>query len=201
MIYSLNGEITHLEQGMAVVDCGGVGYACKITVTTASKLSVGEKHLLYTYMSVREDAVDLFGFMDETELNCFKMLIGISGVGPKAAISILSELSPQAFALAVIGNDSKAITRAQGIGSKTAQRIVLELKDKLSKDSSAFSSAEIPSISVSAPLMNNNYNEAFSALMVLGFTNQQATKALSELDQTMSVQELVKEGLKRLSGR
>lgn len=200
MIYSVCGEVVHLEQALAVIECAGVGYACRTTAFTVSKLRIGEKQRLYTYMNVREDAVELFGFYEEAELNCFKMLITISGVGPKAAISILSELSPQAFALAVIGGDSKSITRAQGVGIKIAQRIVLELKDKLSKSRDSFGAGDVPDGGVCEPA-SNSCNEAFSALMVLGFTNQQATKALSGLDQTMTVQEMVKEGLKRLSGK
>lgn len=201
MIYSVNGEVIHLEQGMAVIECSGVGYACRATMNTISQLKVGENAMLFTYMAVREDAVELFGFKETAELNCFKMLISISGVGPKAAIAILSELNPQAFALAVINNDSKALTKAQGIGTKIAQRIVLELKDKLEKDSSAFSGVEIMDIDTSSPLKSNASSEAMSALMVLGFSAQQAEKALDGLSAELTTQELVKEALKKLSGR
>lgn len=199
MIYSLNGEVTHLEQNLIVVECGGVGYACRSTSTAVSRAAVGEKIKLYTYLNVREDAVELFGFSDESELNCFKMLLSVSGVGPKVAIAILSDLKPQEFALAVVNDDSKTITRAQGVGSKLAQRIVLELKDKLKKDGS-FASADIPRIDLNASA-SNAVAEALTALMVLGFSNSQAQKALSGLPEELSVQELVKEGLKRLSGK
>ncbi len=202
MIYCVTGEVIHLEQGMAVIECGGVGYACRATMNTVSRLRAGDKATLFTYMSVREDAVELFGFLEQAELNCFKMLITISGVGPKAAVAILSELSPQAFALAVVNNDSKALTRAQGIGNKIAQRIVLELKDKLEKDSSPFSGVEIMDVDTTAPsLKSNAMAEATSALVVLGFSAAQAEKALSGLSPELSTQELVKEGLKKLSGR
>lgn len=199
MIYSLNGEVTHLAQNIIVVECGGVGFECRSTSSAVSRANIGEKLKLYTYMNVREDAMELYGFADESELNCFKMLISVSGVGCKVAIAILSDLSPQEFALAVVNDDSKKITRAQGVGPKLAQRIVLELKDKLKKDSS-FTMTDIPQINLDAKA-SNAVAEALTALMVLGFTNAQAQKALEGLDGEMSVQELVKEGLKRLSGR
>lgn len=199
MIYSLNGEVTHLEQNLIVVECGGVGYACRSTSTAVSRAVMGEKIKLYTYLNIREDAAELFGFSDESELNCFKMLLSVSGVGPKVAIAILSDLKPQEFALAVVNDDSKTITRAQGVGTKLAQRIVLELKDKLKKDNS-FASADIPKIDLNASA-NNAVSEALTALMVLGFSNSQAQKALAGLSEELSVQELVKEGLKRLSGK
>lgn len=199
MIYSVNGKVTHVEQNMIVVECGGVGFACRSTSSAVSRAVIGENIKLYTYMNVREDAMELYGFADESELNCFKMLISVSGVGCKVAISILSELNPQEFALAVVNDDSKKITRVQGIGPKLAQRIVLELKDKLKKDKS-FESADIPQINLSAA-GNNAFSEALTALMVLGFTNAQAQKALDGLSPELSVQELVKEGLKRLSDR
>lgn len=199
MIYSLNGEVTHLEQNLIVVECGGVGYACRSTSTAVSRAVMGEKIKLYTYLNIREDAAELFGFSDESELNCFKMLLSVSGVGPKVAIAILSDLKPQEFALAVVNDDSKTITRAQGVGTKLAQRIVLELKDKLKKDSS-FVSADIPKIDLNVSA-NNAVSEALTALMVLGFSNSQAQKALAGLPEELSVQELVKEGLKRLSGK
>ena len=199
MIYSLNGEVTHLEQNLIVVECGGVGYACRSTSTAVSRAVMGEKIKLYTYLNIREDAAELFGFSDESELNCFKMLLSVSGVGPKVAIAILSDLKPQEFALAVVNDDSKTITRAQGVGLKLAQRIILELKDKLKKDTS-FASADIPKINLNASA-SNAVSEALTALMVLGFSNSQAQKALAGLPEELSVQELVKEGLKRLSGK
>ena len=184
---------------MIVIECGGVGYACFSTSSAVSAASVGEKLKLFTHLNVREDAVELFGFADETELNCFKKLISVSGVGCKMAVSVLSALSPQEFALSVINEDYKKLTKAQGVGNKLAQRIVLELKDKLKKDSS-FENTNIPQINIKA-VGGNAYNEALTALMVLGFTNSQAQFALDGLSSDLSVQELVKEGLKRLSGK
>lgn len=198
MIYSLNGEVTYIGQNLIVVECGGVGYACHSTASAVSRAVMGEKLKLYTYLNLRQDAIELFGFADEAELNCFKMLISVSGVGCKYAIAVLSVLSPQEFALAVVNDDYKRIANAQGIGKKTAQKIVFELKDKISKDSS-FENTGIPQINLSATA-SNAVSEALTALMVLGFTNAQAQKALEGLPSELSVQELVKEGLKRLSG-
>ena len=199
MIYSVNGEVVHLEQNLVVVECSSVGYACISTSSAVSAAVMGEKLKLYTYLNIREDAAELFGFADETELNCFKKLISVSGVGCKMAINVLSSMSPQEFALSVINDDCKKLTKAQGVGNKLAQRIVLELKDKLKKDSS-FENTNIPQIDVKA-VGGNAYNEALTALMVLGFSNSQAQTALEGLPAEMTVQELVKEGLKRLSGK
>lgn len=199
MIYSVKGEVVHIEQNMIVVECGGVGYACHSTSSAVSAAVMGEKLKLFTYLNIREDAAELFGFAQESELNCFKKLISVSGVGCKMAISVLSALSPQEFALSVINEDYKKLTKAQGVGNKLAQRIVLELKDKLKKESS-FENADIPKVNVNTA-GGNAYNEALTALMVLGFSNSQAHTALEGLSPELSVQELVKEGLKRLSGK
>lgn len=199
MIYSLNGEVTYIGQNLIVVECGGVGYACHSTASAVSRAVMGEKLKLYTYLNIRQDAIELFGFADEAELNCFKMLISVSGVGCKYAIAILSVLNPQEFALAVVNDDYKRIANAQGVGKKTAQKIIFELKDKISKDNS-FENTGIPQIDLGA-VASNAVSEALTALMVLGFTNAQAQKALEGLPLELSVQELVKEGLKRLSGK
>ncbi len=199
MIYSVKGELIHTDGNLAVVECGGVGYACRTTSYTLSPLKIGETVRLYTYLSVREDAVELFGFGDMQELNCFKMLISVNGVGPKAALSILSNLSPQGFALTVVSGDSKALTRAQGIGTKIAQRIVLELKDKLAKENNSFTAEDYSDMTGVAAPVGNNAAEALSALVVLGFTTGQATAALAGIAPDTSVPEMVKMGLKRLS--
>ena len=195
MIYSVNGTVDLIEPNLAVIDCGGVGYACRTTANTLSQLKIGEK--LLTYLSVREDAVELFGFYDAAELNCFKMLISVSGVGPKAALSILSGMTPQAFALCVASGDGKTLTNAPGIGRKTAERIVLELKDKVSKQDVAAGVKGSAVPIVAAP--SNTYAEAVSALMVLGYSNGEAASALSGLDPSAPSDELIRAGLKKLA--
>lgn len=197
MIYSVNGTVELIEPNLAVIDCGGVGYACRTTANTLSQLKIGEKAKLLTYLSVREDAVELFGFYDAAELNCFRMLISVSGVGPKAALSILSGMTPQAFALCVASGDDKTLTNAPGIGRKTAERIVLELKDKVSKQDVAAGVKGSAVPIVAAP--SNTYAEAVSALMVLGYSNGEATSALSGLDPSAPSDELIRAGLKKLA--
>ena len=195
MIYSVNGTVELIEPNLAVIDCGG--YACRTTANTLSQLKIGEKAKLLTYLSVREDAVELFGFYDAAELNCFRMLISVSGVGPKAALSILSGMTPQAFALCVASGDGKTLTNAPGIGRKTAERIVLELKDKVSKQDVAAGVKGSAVPIVAAP--SNTYAEAVSALMVLGYSNGEATSALSGLDPSAPSDELIRAGLKKLA--
>ena len=133
MFYYLNGVVAHMAPFLAVIDCGGVGYACRTTNNTLSHLQKGKPAKLYTHLNVREDAMELFGFSTENELNCFQLLTSVSGVGPKAALSILSAATPESLAMSIITGDEKALTVAQGIGKKIAQRIILELKDKLAK--------------------------------------------------------------------
>ena len=197
MIYSVNGTVEFIEPNLAVIDCGGVGYACRTTANTISQLKIGETAKLLTYLAIREDAAELFGFADTAELNCFKMLISVSGVGPKAALSILSGMTPQSFALCVASGDSKTLTNAPGIGKKTAERIVLELKDKVSKQDVAAGVKGSPIPVVAAA--SNTVAEAVSALMVLGYTNTEATNALSGLDPASPADELIKAGLKKLA--
>ncbi|MCM1333877.1 MAG: Holliday junction branch migration protein RuvA [Bacteroides sp.] len=200
MIYSVHGIVVHIEQNLAVVECAGVGYGCRTTAYTLSGLTVGKEATLLTLLNIREDAAELFGFGDEAELNCFKMLLSVNGVGPKAALSILSDLSPQGFALSVAGGDSKALTRAPGIGKKIADRIILELKDKLAKQ--AEGATALPYSDTGAvPTASNAVSEAIAALVVLGFSNSEAQKAVARLSPELPVSELVKEALKSLSAR
>lgn len=195
MIYSLTGKISVIEQNLVVIECGGVGYACRTTANTLATLKVDTEAKLYTYMAVREDAVELFGFANMQELNCFKMIISISGVGSKAALSILSGMTPQAFALCVASGDGKSLTTAPGIGKKTADRIVLELKDKVAKENlSVKSDALIP-----AAMPSNATSEAISALMVLGYSNAEATKAIAGMPADTPTDELIRAGLKNLA--
>lgn len=198
MIYSISGELTYVENSLAVVETGGVGYACKTTMNTLGKIGApGNKVRLYTYLHVREDAVELFGFSSLAEKECFLLLISVSGVGPKAALSILSDITPEGFALCVATEDYKTLTKSQGIGAKTAQRIVLELKDKIAKES-----IEIPAgsdVRVNAP-KGNNASEAVNALMVLGYSKADAAKAVSDLPSDSPVEEMIKHGLRALAG-
>lgn len=202
MLYSVKGELIHLEPKMAVVCCGGVGFRLQITMNTARQLpAIGGEAMLYTYMNVREDAIELFGFADQGELNCFKMLTAISGVGPKVGLSILSELTPERVALAVASGDHKALTKASGVGPKLAQRIVLELKDKVGGGLTVSGSGDIDlpaSVAVSA---SSNAAQAVEALTVLGFTPGEASAAVGKLDSALPVEALVRDALKMLARR
>lgn len=197
MIYSVKGELIHTEQGLAVVECAGVGYACRTTANTLAKIRSGGEVRLFTYLHVTENAVDLFGFADTAELACFKQLISVSGVGPKAALSILSDITPSKLALCISTGDSKTLTHSPGIGAKIASRIVLELKDKIAKEQH-YSASELNS-APAAVVGGNNVSEALTALAVLGFNPAQSQNALSGADPDMSVEELIKYGLKNLA--
>ena len=198
MIYSLRGKLTHKTNDLAVVECAGVGYACRTTTYTLSPLKTGEEVFLLTYMNVREDAVELFGFGEAAELNCFKLLLTVNGVGPKAALSILSDMSPQGFALCVAQGDSKVLTRVPGIGKKTADRIILELKDKMTDRIGEISSETFSGLSHPAVRNTGNAAEAITALTALGFTASQAQKALAGLSPELSVSEMVREALNKI---
>lgn len=199
MFYSLTGKIIAVGINFVAIDCNGVAFKCTVSLNTQKKTgAVGSNVTLYTHLSVREDAMELFGFADETELEYFKMLIGVSGVGPKAAISILSVLTPTALALSVASGDIKALKTAQNVGAKTAQRIVLELKDKIAKSvPERLDAQELRQSSA----FSGNASEAVSALSALGFSPSDATSALGGADPNASVEELVKYGLKMLSKR
>lgn len=194
MIYSLKGKLVHTEAELAVVECGGVGYACRTTFNTLQKLAGETEIMLYTYLSVREDAVELYGFADREELKCFKLLISISGVGPKAALSILSGMTTQQFALCVATGDAKALTKVKGIGAKTAQRIILELKDKLAGETISVRGGTAAA-GVQASAEGSNIAEAVTALEVLGYTEGEAMSVLSKLDPALPVEELIKRSL------
>lgn len=198
MFYYLNGVVAEMEANLAVIDCGGVGYACATTNYTLSQLKKGERAKLYTYMNVREDAVDLFGFSSQSELHSFKLLLGVSGVGPKAALAILSTNTPANLAMAVVMGDEKALTAAPGIGKKIAQRIILELKDKLAKEQAPFG----PDTGGSVPLTvlpNDKAKEAGAALAVLGYSGSEVAAALKGIDiDTLPLEEIIRQALKRM---
>lgn len=197
MLYSVKGELIHLEPRVAVISCGGVGFRCQITMNTARQLpKIGGEAMLYTIMNVREDAIELFGFADQNELACFRQLTAISGVGPKAGLSILSELSPEKVALSVATGDFKALTKAAGVGPKLAQRIVLEMKDKVTA-LSATAGVEMPEVGVVSAA--GNASQAVDALTVLGFSAGEASAAVGKLDSALPVETLVREALKLLA--
>lgn len=195
MIYSVQGELTYWDAGLAVVECGGVGYACRTTMNTLAKIRELDEVKLYTYLHVTENALDLFGFADNAELGAFKQLISVSGVGPKAALSILSDITPTKLALCIASGDYKTLTKSPGIGAKIAQRIILELKDKVAKEQK-INAKDLQSVSVSA---GDNFTEALTALQTLGFSPAQCGAALSGADPASSVEELIKYGLKNLA--
>ena len=197
MFYYLNGVVAEMEANLAVIDCGGVGYACATTNYTLSQLKKGERAKLYTYMNVREDAVELFGFAAQSELHSFKLLLGVSGVGPKAALSILSANTPANLAMAVVMGDEKALTAAPGIGKKIAQRIILELKDKLAKEQSSFSGDSGAILPVVVP--DDKTREAGAALAVLGYSASEVAAALKGIDMdALPLEEIIRQALKRM---
>ena len=200
MFYYLDGMVAEVLPYLAVIDCGGVGYACKTTNNTLAHLKKGQRGKLYTYLNVGEDVFDLYGFATQSELNTFKLLIGVSGVGPKAALAVLSVMTTDDLRFAVLGDDAKAIAKAPGIGAKTAQRVILELKDKLSLEE-AF---ELKSEHVSRQNENGSNgvkNEAVQALVALGYASSEALKALNgiEITDDMDVETLLKAALKNMA--
>lgn len=205
MFYYIKGTLAMLDPSFAVIDAGGVGYKLTISTTTHDAmpphLTVSEPPVvkLYTHMAVREDGVELFGFGSHEELAAFKMLTSVSGVGPKAAMAILSIFTPEKFALAVCTNDTKAISKANGVGAKTAARIVLELQDKLMKETPSDVLAGKTGGSISAaPIGKGRLAEAQDALTVLGYTRAEAMSALSGIDPALELEEMIKQALKKL---
>ena len=198
MFYYLNGIVAEREANLAVIDCGGVGYACATTNYTLSQLKKGEKAKLYTYMSVREDAVELFGFSSQGELHSFRLLLNVSGIGPKAALAILSAITPADLAMAVVMGDEKTLTAVPGIGKKIAQRIILELKDKLAKEQSSFGPDNGGSVPVTV-LPNDKAKEAGAALAVLGYSGSEVAAALKGIDMdALPLEEIIRQALKRM---
>lgn len=206
MFYYISGKLAHLDPTFAVVDAGGVGYKLTISGSTHAAmphhLTVSEPPTvkLYSYMAVREDGVELFGFASEEELSSFKLLITVSGVGPKAALSILTQLTPQKLAIAICTEDKKAIAKANGIGPKTAARIVLELKDKL-KQQTVFEGDEAISLDEAADLggSSSKRKDAEDALAVLGYSRSEASSVLRTIDtQSLELDEIIRQALKKL---
>ena len=202
MFYYLNGNLEYREAGICVIDCNGVGYKLTVSLNTSDSLvnKINQKVKLYTYLAVREDGVELFGFGTNEERACFNQLISVSGVGPKAAMNILSTLTPDRFSLAVCTEDVKAISKSPGIGAKTAARIVLELKDKISKDMMTAGS-KIDNAPMQSIPKNSTLSEATEALMVLGYDKNTVLNALRGVDvqSITDVGEVIKAALKKLA--
>ncbi len=198
MIDSLNGILVHKDVNAAVIECSGVGFRCNTTLSTMSRLpAVGEKLKLFTHLNVREDGMELFGFLSREELKCFRQLTSVSGVGPKVGLAILSEISPERIALAVVSGDVKAITKAPGVGPKLAQRIILELKDKMKTQDAVKGMSQAPAESFQ---MEGSIGEAIGALIVLGYSQVEAASAVAKQDPSLPVEKLIPAALKYLSG-
>lgn len=193
MFNYISGKIADLEPNMAIIDCGGIGFALNVSLYTVQSLKLGEKAKLYTYESVKEDAFDLYGFATKAEKRCFELLVGVNGVGPKAALAILSTTSPDGLIAAVLNGNEKVITAAPGVGKKLAQRVLLELKDKVGKIDGA-SVATVTDIPVMpAATTDKNLSDATAALLVLGYGQTEINHALRGVDTTnMTSQDIIK---------
>lgn len=200
MFYYVNGTVAELQPNLAVIDCGGVGYACATTSNTLSGLKKGARAKLYTYFHVAENAFGLYGFGSIGELNSFKMLISVSGVGPKAALAILSVSTPDTLAMSIITGDEKTLTVAPGIGKKIAQRIILELKDKMTKESTASSGLTLGAGSAGGgAALTNKTTEAAAALAVLGYSTAETAAALKGVDvDNLPLEEIIRACLKKM---
>jgi len=199
MFNYINGLVAELTPNLAVIDCGGVGFEINTSAYTVSQLKTGDKAKLFTYVYIREDSMDIFGFASKSEKRCFEMLIGISGVGPKAAIAILSTGSPENLIMNIISGNDKALTSAPGIGKKIAQRIILELKDKLAKETAEISFGDVPSFNTASAVENTKISDASAALMVLGYSASEINAALKKVDvEKLSLEEIIKASLKQM---
>ena len=197
MFYYIEGTVTVIGQNLAVIDAGGVGYACMTTMSTLSHLETGKKARLYTYCYIKEDAFDIYGFHDLSEKRCFEQLISVSGVGPKVALSILSSCTPETLALAIINDDEAALTIAPGVGKKLAQRIILELKDKVSKETAAMKSSGYVPHGGDAGAPGGKLRDAAAALAVLGFSQGEISGALRSVEtETLTTEEIIRDVLK-----
>lgn len=200
MFYSLTGELVFTDTTSAAVNCNGIAFLCKVSMNTLKKLGPeGSQVTLYTYLAFKQDGMDLYGFYDKEEKDFFIMLTSVSGVGPKAAMSILSQLEPSQLALSIVSGDYKALTRAQGVGPKVAQRVVLELKDKVAKGLEGMDTSGVSATAVSSGAGGTAVAETISALVMLGYTQAEASKAVAKLDPTLKTEQMLKLALKNLS--
>lgn len=198
MLYNIRGKLTVSDVNFIVVECGGVGFKCFTTLNTVKNIGrTGDEVNVFTYLAVREDAMDLYGFATLDELNAFKLLISVSGIGPKAAAAILSELAPDRLAVCIASGDAKAITKAQGVGKKTAERVVLELKDKMGSIAVGDTSDVVSSVASVGE--NSNSAEAVEALVALGYSQSDAAVVVGGMDKSLSVDEMIRNGLKQLA--
>ncbi len=198
MIYNLRGKLTACDINFIVVECGGVGFKCFTSLNTAKQLGeIGKEINVFTHLAVREDAMDLYAFATTAELDAFKLLITVSGIGPKAAVAILSELTPDRLALCIASGDAKSIAAAQGVGKKTAERVVLELKDKIGTIATEAASATVSNLQKN--IDNSASAEAIEALVSLGYSQSDAAVVVGSLDSSMSVDEMIRYGLKELA--
>jgi len=196
MFYYINGTVSVIEENLAVLDCGGVGYACHTTAYTLSQLQIGKQQKLYTYCNIKEDAFDIFGFSTKEEHDCFNQLLSVSGVGPKAALSILSSVTPSQMTLAIVTGDEKTLTMAPGVGKKMAQRIILELKDKMGAQ---VSSADTGTAAFIPHIAGNKMSEATAALASLGYSSGEISHALKNIDiEHLSLEEIVRSALRAM---
>ena len=197
MLYYVSGPVTVLEPGLAVIDCGGVGYGCHVTGYTAAQLKLGQKAKLFITESIREDAHDLYGFISKEEQRCYELLTSVNGVGPKAAMAILSSGGPQNFTLAVMSGDEKLLTAAQGVGKKIAQRIILELKDKIGGSNMELDFSSGPA--VTAPAQSGGHKMmAHAALQELGYSPIEIRAALQDVDPNATTEEMVRHALRAM---
>ena len=197
MLYYVSGPVTVLEPGLAVIDCGGVGYGCRITAYTAGQLKLNQQARLYITESIREDAFDLYGFISREEQRCYELLTSVNGVGPKAAMAILSSGGPQNFTLAVMTGDEKMLTAAQGIGKKIAQRIILELKDKLGGSAAELDFSSGPAVTAPAQDRGNKFM-AHAALQELGYSPAEIHAALKGVDASATTEEMIRFALRAM---
>lgn len=195
MLYYVSGNVTVLEPGLAVIDCGGVGYGCRVTAYTAAQLKLNQQAKLFVTESIREDAYDIYGFSSREEQRCYELLTTVTGVGPKAAMAILSA-GPQNVTLAVMTGDEKLLTAAQGVGKKLAQRIILELKDKIGGGSMELDFS-VPAVTA-APMQSSNFSMANAALQELGYSPSEIGAALKGADPNAATEDLIRYALRAM---